>query len=435
VSGGLAVALRELRYVPEVWRAPHRTREDLDRRALRGVNDLLAYCRARVPHYRGAAYPDAPLTSLADLAGMPLLAKRDVLTAGVAEFRAPGLSPRGYRVDVTSGTTGTRLEIWHDVNAYGYHGATVLRRFLGSGFRPWWRVAHIKPFPRPVRWFQRLGLFPRVVVPAGQSDEDIARQVLATRPHLIMGYPLVLRGLLRTLTSEDRRALARTLRLVMTDSELLTDDAAALLAQGFGVPVFDEYSAYEVLTVSSQCRAGSMHVDEDRVVLEIVDPQGRPVPDGVEGSVVVTHYRERAMPLLRYQLGDRAARVPGDCSCGSSFQRMKLVSGRINDCVVLPDGRRVYSGVFLSLAMFTPGVAECMVRQDAQGRITIHLVPEGTDDADDDAYGRAVTAFRQRFAALVDAPVDLSFRRSARVELTPGGKGKFVESAYRPDGG
>ena len=431
MSGGLAVAIRELGCLPAVWRAPHRSRADLERRALEGVNDLLAYARGRVPHYRSPAYPDRPLAALADLAALPLLTKRDVLDAGVAEFRAAGLSRRAYRVDVTSGTTGTRLEIWHDVGAYGYHGATVLRRFLTSGFRPWWRVAHIKPFPRPVRWFQRLGLFPRVVVPAGQSDEDIARQVLAARPHLIMGYPLVLRGLLRTLTEADKRALGRTLRMVMTDSELLTDEAAALLASGFGVTVFDEYSAYEVLTVSSQCKAGSMHVDEDRVWLEIVDPDGRPVPDGVEGSVVVTHYRERAMPLVRYQLGDRAVGVPGGCACGSSFRRMKLVSGRVNDCVTLPDGRCVYSGVFLSLAMFTPGVAECMVRQDAAGRITIYLVPDGTTD---DAYARAVTAFRERFATLVDAPVDLSFRRSARVELTPGGKGRFVESAYRPDG-
>ena len=45
-----------------------------------------------------------------------------------------------------------------------------------------------------------------------------------------------------------------------------------------------------------------------------------------------------------------------------------------------------------------------------------------------------MTALRERFATQVDAPVDLSFQRSARVELTPGGKGRFVESAYRPDG-
>src|SRR5699024_10468404 len=113
-----------------------------------------------------------------------------------------------------------------------------------------------------------------------------------------------LRGILRILSPDQLRTLRASLRMVMTDSELLTDEVADLLREGFGVPVFDEYSAYEVLTVSSQCRHGSMHVDEDRVWLEILDEDGQRVPDGQDGLVTVTHFRERAMPLVRYQLGD-----------------------------------------------------------------------------------------------------------------------------------
>jgi phenylacetate-CoA ligase len=426
VSGGLAVALRELARLPQVWRAPKKSPAELEERALAGLNAMLAYCNEHIPAYAGAEYK-LPLSSVGELAALPLLTKRDVLDAGVESFRTPGLPPSQYRVDLTSGTTGTKLEVWHDADAYGYHGATVLRRFLLSGYRPWWQIAHIKPFPRPVRWFQRLGLFPRTVVGAGQSDEEIKNQVLAVRPQLIMGYPVVLRGLLRSLTSAESTRLKRTLRMVMTDSELLTDEVAGLLADGFGVPVLDEYSAYEVLTVSSECRSGAMHVDDDRVWLEIVDADGQPVPLGTEGSVVVTHYRERAMPLIRYALGDRAVLLPAGCACGSNLRRMKLVDGRTNDFILLPGGRRVYSGVFLSLAMFTPGVAECMVRQDSAGAITVHLVPEVAAGV---SFDEAVAEFRRRFGELVDAPVELTFVQTDRVALTPGGKGRFVESAY-----
>ncbi|MBB5874175.1 phenylacetate-CoA ligase [Allocatelliglobosispora scoriae] len=431
MSGGLAVAVRELRHLPSVWRAPRRDPATTRRLALAGVNEMLAYCRERVPHFAGDAYAGGPLRSLDELATLPTLTKREVLDAGVEAFHAPDLPESRFRTDVTSGTTGTRLTIRHDVDAYGYHGATVLRRFLLSGYRPWWRIAHIKPFPRPTRWFQRLGLFPRVVVNAGQSEAAIARDVLAVRPQLIMGYPVVLRGMLRSMDDGDLTALRRGLRLVMTDSELLTDEVAALLGDRFGVPVYDEYSAYEVLTVSSGCRAGSMHVDEDRVWLEIVDDDGVAVPDGTAGAVVVTHFRERAMPLPRYRLGDRAMIVPGGCPCGSGLRRMKLVDGRTNDFIELPGGRRVYSGVFLSLAMYTPGVAECMIRQDASGEITVHLVPDAPGPA---AFAAASQAFTTAFAALVDEPVPLRFVEAERIELTPGGKGRFVESAYR-DGG
>ncbi|MEV0269605.1 hypothetical protein AB0H43_12555 [Hamadaea sp. NPDC050747] len=423
MSSGLAVAVRELRHLPAVWRAPRRDPEVTRRLALDGINEMLAFCRANVAYFQ--EYP-AALGSLAELAELPTLTKRQVLDAGVEAFYAP---VGEYRTDVTSGTTGTRLSIRHDVGAYGYHGATVLRRFLRSGYRPWWRIAHIKPFPRPVRWFQRLGLFPRTVVSAGQPEAEIARQVLAVRPNLIMGYPVVLRAILRNLDDAELARLRRSLRMVMTDSELLTDEVAQLLTDRFGVPVFDEYSAYEVLTVSTGCSAGGMHVDEDRVWLEILGDDGRPVPDGTVGSVVVTHFRERAMPLPRYQLGDRAMIVPGECSCGNRFRRMKLADGRTNAFITLPGGRQVYSGVFLSLAMYAPGVAECMIRQDAAGDITVHLVPEEPTDA---GYAAATRSFEAKFHELVGVSVALRFVRTDRIELTPGGKGRFVESEFSP---
>lgn len=429
MSGGLGVALRELRRLPEVWRAPQLTADEVDRRALAEVNRMLEHAFTSVPYYRGQSPPQLPLPSLARLDQFPVLTKRDVLDAGVERFRTPGLAPSSYQVDVTSGTTGTRLEVWHDVDCYGYQGAAVLRRFLRSGYRPWWTIAQIKPFDRPARWFQRLGLFPRVVVNAGQSQEAIAADLLRIRPRLLMAYPVVLRAMLRTLSPAELARLRSRLRLVFTDSELLTDETAELFEREFGVPILDEYSAYEVLTMATECRSGSMHIDADRTWIEIVGPDGRPVPDGTEGVVTVTHFRERAMPLVRYQVGDRATMVPGRCACGSPFRRLKLTSGRVNDFITLPSGRHVFSGVFLSVAMFADGVAECMVRQAADGTVTVHLVPSGSGP---DAFADGVAGFARAFADLVDEPVDFVFEPTDRVTLTPGGKGKFLESDYRP---
>lgn len=429
MSFGFGVALHELRHLPAVWRAIGRSRADIERRALRGVNDLLRFARARVPYYADPAYDRPPLRSLDELAQLPLLDKPTVLAAGEQRFHDPALPPRRYRVDRTSGSSGMVLEVRHDISGYGYHGATLVRRFLTSGYRPWWRIAQIKGFARPVRWFQRLRIFPRVVVPAGLPEPELKDRVLAVRPQLIMGYPVMLRALLRQLSAAEREALRRSLRLVMTDSELLTEPVADQLEAGFGVPVLDEYSAFEVLTVASQCRHGSMHIDEDRVWLELVDEAGRPVPDGVTGSVVITHFRERAMPLVRYQLGDRAQLVPGACGCGRAYRRIRLVDGRVNDYLVLPDGRRVYSAAVLAFAPLTVGVADSTMRQDAQGRITVHLVP---DPRTERTFEELADEFAKRFATDIDSTVELQFVRADRIELGPGGKGRVVESHYRP---
>jgi phenylacetate-CoA ligase len=158
----------------------------------------------------------------------------------------------------------------------------------------------------------------------------------------------------------------------MTDSELVTEPVRALFAERFGVPVCDEYSAYEVLTVGSQCRFGSMHVDEDRVVLELVDDDGVPVPDGTEGAVVVTHYRERAMPLVRYWLGDRAIALAPGCRCGSNFRRR---AGR--------------------------------------------------------AFDEVAADTRARFAAHLGIDLDMDVVPIDKVPITPGGKARLIQSEYR----
>ena len=170
------------------------------------------------------------------------------------------------------------------------------------------------------------------MVSAGLPERELAEGVLALRPRVLMGYPVMLRAVLRELSAAELAVLRRRLRLVLSESELLTDEIRALLTRGYGVPVRDEYSAFETLTIAAECRHGSLHVDEDRVYLEVVDPADhRRQPDGEPGVPVVTHFRERAMPLVRYLVDDRVVAVPGACRCGSRFRRIRLLDGRIED--------------------------------------------------------------------------------------------------------
>ena len=416
--------------VRAVIRAQHLDRDRLDQLALTGLQDALRHARTRVAAYGDDRYGIGTPRDLADFARLPLLRKADVLAAGEDRFRDPAFTRDQVIVYTTSGTSGQILEAWHDPANYAHDRACNIRRFAAAGgrYRPWSRLVHFKPFPLDTAWYQRLGIFRRSVVYSALPVRDRAEQLLRERPHAMIGYPVMLRDLLRGLRPDELATLRRTLRAVFTESELLTPEVRGQLTEGFGVPVFNEYSAYEVMHIAFDCAEGQLHIAEDRVHVEIVDPDGHPVPDGTEGHVVVTGWRERAMPLLRYWLGDRATRHTGRCACGRTFARLELTKGRADDYVVLPDGERIYAGTFIGMAISTPGVAECMVRQDPAGNITVWPVPDARTGRGFDDLAREA---REWLHGSAGRPFDLDVRRADTLELTKGGKGRFVVSEFR----
>jgi len=460
--------LREAVGVPVAIARQYLPRRLLRRRQLRGLAAQLAYCRQRVPAYRDdPRYAVRPLATLADLAGLPLLTKAE-LRARPAGYFATGLDQARCVEFSTSGTTGQRLRVLHDPVSHDYHSAALVRRFLATGrYLPTYRLSHLRFYTPPKRMFERFGLFRRHVILTSRPMAEIVAALLANRPRVIVGYPVHLRELIRALTPAQLAALRGRLRFVMTESELLVPEHRAAISAAFGVPVFDEYSAYEVLNVYYECGRGGRHISEDRVYVEIVDPAGRPVPDGVEGTVVVTAFGQRAMPLIRYVLGDTGLIEPGRCRCGRQFRTMRLTHGRQNDVVRLPGGGALYADSFLGLAMHHPGVAECFVRQDAAGHLRVYVVPAPSvpaasvpaasdpaarDPAPGEPAGGAgrpappagvptgvpaaavLASVRARLVELAGREFPLTVLAADRVPLTAGGKGRFIVSEYQPTG-
>jgi phenylacetate-CoA ligase len=420
--------LREAWYVAPTLLRQYGSGMGLRRLQLRQVNRLLAFCRQRVPYYRAdPRYPDHPLRSLEELTALPILAKQAVRERN-DQFVADGVNPRRCVMFHTSGTTGQRMRVLHDRSSYDYMRAGNVRRFFSTGrYTPASRLTNIRFFQPPRRALERVGLFRQHFVSSERPMAEVKRELLGNRPHVLMGYPTHLRELLRSLGEDERRQLRRTLRMVMTDSELLAPASRRALTEGFGVPVFDEYGAWELLNIYYECRRGGRHIAEDRILVEVVGDDGDPVPDGTEGWVVATHLRERAMPLVRYWLGDAGLIEPGRCPCGRRFRTMRLTRGRENDNITLPGGKRLWSQTFLGIAERHPGVAECFVRQDRDGSIRVHVVPT---DRSADGTAAVLNSVRAHLFEVAGSPFPLEVVPADRVPLTVGGKGRFVESDY-----
>ena len=125
--------------------------------------------------------------------------------------------------------------------------------------------------------------------------------------------------------------------------------------------LFATYSSTEMSATFAECEYGcGGHVHPELIIVEIVDDQGQPVPDGEAGEVVITTLGVETMPLLRFKTGDIAAKLTTPCACGRNSYRLTPLLGRKNNMLKLK-GTTIYPPAINDVLDNTPYVANYVV--------------------------------------------------------------------------
>lgn len=136
----------------------------------------------------------------------------------------------------------------------------------------------------------------------------------------------------------DETGQTAPLKCLLARGGAVTEYLRADLKRVFGADCIELYSSKEAGSMGHPCAHGEgFHVNSEAVLLEVLDDQGRPVPEGEAGRVVVTPFGSTAMPLIRYDHGDIAV-VGGRCSCGRTLPLLKEIRGREKHNFRHPDG-------------------------------------------------------------------------------------------------
>jgi phenylacetate-CoA ligase len=122
-------------------------------------------------------------------------------------------------------------------------------------------------------------------------------------------------------------------------AEPWTDQMRQYIEITSGIKAYDIYGLSEIVGpgVAAECMCqNGLHVFEDHFLIEIVDPASlEPVPDGGEGELVITTLSKQAMPLIRYRTRDITAIETRPCACGRSIRRIRRISGRSDDMIII----------------------------------------------------------------------------------------------------
>jgi phenylacetate-CoA ligase len=419
----VAAALERDRWSPEAWSEHTAT-------ALAGQ---LRAAATTVRGYSGCPDPGDTRSVLDALKAWPILTKQQLQSDPLAYISAAH-NQRSLIADHTSGTTGTPLTIYSDRGAirrwYALFEARV-RRWNGVALGDRWAmlggqlVVEVER-RRPPFWVWNYAGRQLYLSVFHLSDTTVASYAEAMRAHRVrylLGYP----SAMATLADGLRRTGAEPppLDVIISNAEPIFDHQRALIEDVFGCPMRDTYGMSEAVAGASECEAGRLHLWPDAGYIEILDDDARPVPAGTPGRIVCTGLLNAAMPLVRYDTGDRGSIAPeAGCGCGRTLPVLQSVDGRNDDVVVLADGRRI--GRLDSVFKADLEVREAQIVQRAVGEFAIRVVAAP-------GYGdHTAAALRDRLAQRVgQARIDVEIVDA--IERTANGKFRAVISLTPPE--
>ena len=129
------------------------------------------------------------------------------------------------------------------------------------------------------------------------------------------------------------------LRTGIFGAEPWTDAMRAYIQEHAKIKAYDIYGLTEIIgpgvATECCCQAG-LHVFEDHFLMEVVDPDtGRVLPDGEEGELVLTTLSKQATPMIRFRTHDITAIDPAPCACGRTIRRVRRVTHRSDDMLII----------------------------------------------------------------------------------------------------
>ncbi|MFH1090845.1 MAG: phenylacetate--CoA ligase [Pseudomonadota bacterium] len=123
-----------------------------------------------------------------------------------------------------------------------------------------------------------------------------------------------------------------------------------------GIAAHEAYGLTEMMGpgVAFSCPEYNLHVNEDHVYPEIIDPvTEEPLPPGQAGELIFTALRRRAMPLIHYRSKDITTLRREKCACGRTLVIMEKITGRYDDMLII-SGVNVFPSQIESVIMDFP---------------------------------------------------------------------------------
>jgi phenylacetate-CoA ligase len=403
------------------------------------LSTLLNHAAHHVPFYKrrlmeAGVFRDDKI-HIEYFAQVPILSKGEV-REHFDELKSDDLDRRTWYINKSGGSTGEPVTILQDTQENRISGGEVLRCFYE------WHDAY--PGDREINlWGSDRDLF------HGSPPAKVRLRKLLSGTHLCNSFrmspdlmrtyintinkthPKVLRGYVSSLWdmacfAESEGLQVRPPTIIISSAGKLHEPMRKKMEAIYGCRIYNHYGSRELHNIAMECPFQSgLHISAFTQFVEILDENNRQCRPGKEGRIVVTPLIGSAMPLVRYDTGDRGVMAEGGCSCGRGLPRLKEVTGRSVESFKTEDGRIIPGEFFIHLIgvlVDSGGISKFQVIQEDYHRMVVRLAMRTGMELTDNLRG----LIKEKILAVMGNDHAVHFETVNDIPSLPSGKYSYT---------
>jgi len=329
--------------------------------SVKSAYDNVAFHRRRM---KALGFEPGDLKRLEDLAHLPFTLKTDL-----RDHYPFGLFARPQaevmRLHASSGTTGKPTVVGYTAKDIANWAELMARSLACAGARPGNIIHNAYGYGLFTGGLgahygiERLGA--TVVPMSGGGTErqvvlmtDFGARVLCATP----SYALAMAEVAEKTGVDLRKS---KLEIGVFGAEPWSEGMRREVEQRLGLKAVDIYGLSEIMGPGVACECeeaqAGLHGWEDHFIFEVIDTDsGKPLQEGETGELVITTLTKEALPMIRYRTRDITRLSTERCVCGRTHVRIKRITGR-NDDMMIIRGVNVYPSQVEAVLVGLPDVA------------------------------------------------------------------------------
>ena len=364
-------------FIKARWIRKWKTREELEKYQYEEISKHIEYMKNKSPYFIKNGIKDnfqmnkKFMVENFDLLNTVGIKKDEALKIAIEGEKTRNFTKKykGISVGLSSGTSGHRGIFVTTEEEQGIWAGMILAKMLPKGAILGNRIAFflradnnlyksINSFFIKLRYFD---LF--------RDIENHIEELNRYRPTVLVA-PASALSILGQKKVEGKLNIAP--RQIISVAEVLEEKDAEWIKEIFSIKfVYQIYQATEGL-LGYTCHCGSLHLNEEWIKFE------KDYIDDRRFYPIITDFKRKSQPFIRYHLNDILMENKEKCKCGSVFTRIEKIEGRSDDIFYFIDKkgntRKVFPDFIRRCMLFSEGIREYQVFQISYYKMEIAVL-------------------------------------------------------------